>query len=88
MAKQITQDTFDDVVRENIQEFEMSPQEALDDAIKQFESQVRNTLLFRTNPNPIKCPREVAFDKRGHSLVPYRVAKSFKESHFIVLPSQ
>ena len=66
MAKQITQDTFDDVVRENIQEFEMSPQEALDDAIKQFESQVRNTLLFCTNPNPIKCPREVAFDKRGH----------------------
>ena len=40
MAKQITQETFDDVVRENVQEFDMTAEEALDDAVKQFESQV------------------------------------------------
>lgn len=40
MAKQITQETFDDVVRENMQEFEMTAEEAVDDAVKQFESQV------------------------------------------------
>ena len=40
MAKQITQSTFDDVVRENISEFDMNPEEAVQDAIQQFESQV------------------------------------------------
>ena len=40
MAKQVTQDTFDDVVKENVQEFEMSVEEAINDAVQQFESQV------------------------------------------------
>ena len=40
MAKQVTQETFDGVVRENMQEFEMTADEAVDDAVKQFESQV------------------------------------------------
>ena len=40
MAKQITQETFDDVVRENMQEFDMTAAEALEDAVKEFESQV------------------------------------------------
>lgn len=40
MAKQISQNTFDDVVRENISEFEMEVSEAVQDAIQQFESQV------------------------------------------------
>lgn len=39
MAKQITQETFDDVVKENIEEFEMSVEEAIADAVQQFESQ-------------------------------------------------
>ncbi|XP_071795017.1 armadillo repeat-containing protein 6-like [Asterias amurensis] len=38
-AKRITQDTFDAVVKENIEEFEMSPEEALNDAVEQFKSQ-------------------------------------------------
>ena len=42
MSKHITQETFDDVVKENINEFDMSVQEALDDAVQQFESQVCN----------------------------------------------
>jgi len=41
MANHITQKTFDDVVRENIADFEMDPQEAIDDAVKQFEAQVK-----------------------------------------------
>ena len=40
MAKQVTQGTFDDVVKENIQEFEMTIGAAITDAVQQFESQV------------------------------------------------
>lgn len=47
-TKQITQQTFDDVVRENMQEFEMSAEEAVDDAIQQFESQASaDVFVFR-----------------------------------------
>lgn len=40
MAKQITQETFDAVVQENIEVFEMSEEEAVAEAIQQFEAQV------------------------------------------------
>lgn len=39
MAKIITQETFDDVVKENIVEFCMNTAEAKDETIKQFEAQ-------------------------------------------------
>eukprot|EP00045_Choanoeca_perplexa_P010669 m.109707 g.109707 ORF g.109707 m.109707 type:complete len:502 (+) comp15351_c1_seq4:878-2383(+) len=39
MAKQITQETFNDVVKENMMEFEMSMTEAIQDAIDQFMTQ-------------------------------------------------
>lgn len=39
MAKVITQETFDDVVKENIIEFSMSAAEARDETIEQFEAQ-------------------------------------------------
>ncbi|XP_061099000.1 armadillo repeat-containing protein 6 [Conger conger] len=40
MAKRrITQDTFDAVVKENVDEFDMDPTEALNEAVQQFESQ-------------------------------------------------
>ena len=42
MAKQISQKTFDDVVMENISEFEMCAEEAVEDAVQQFESQVKS----------------------------------------------
>ncbi|OWK11789.1 ARMC6 [Cervus elaphus hippelaphus] len=38
-SKRITQETFDAAVRENIQEFEMGPEEAVREAAEQFESQ-------------------------------------------------
>jgi armadillo repeat-containing protein 6 len=37
--KMISQETFDEVVKENIEDFEMTPEEALKDAIEQFHSQ-------------------------------------------------
>ncbi|XP_075758976.1 armadillo repeat-containing protein 6 [Pelodiscus sinensis] len=38
-SKRITQETFDDVVQENIAEFDMDPEEAVQEAVQQFESQ-------------------------------------------------
>lgn len=40
MVRVIKQETYDDVVRENIEDLEMSAEEAIEDAIKQFEAQV------------------------------------------------
>lgn len=37
--RRVTQETFDAAVRENMEEFEMDPEEALRDAVEQFESQ-------------------------------------------------
>ncbi|TKS79952.1 Armadillo repeat-containing protein 6 [Collichthys lucidus] len=38
-TRRITQETFDAAVRENMEEFEMDPDEALREAVEQFESQ-------------------------------------------------
>jgi hypothetical protein len=40
MVRVITQGTFDDVVKENMEEFNMSPEEAIKEAVEQFEAQV------------------------------------------------
>lgn len=40
MNRVISQQTFDDAVKENVEEFCMSSDEAIQDAIQQFESQV------------------------------------------------
>lgn len=40
MAKIITQDTYDEVIKENITEFSMSIDEARKETIQQFEAQV------------------------------------------------
>lgn len=44
-AKRITQETFDEVVQENISEFGMDPEESVNEAIQQFESQGMTYLL-------------------------------------------
>lgn len=36
----ITQETFNEAVQENINDLGLSPEEALEEAVKQFESQV------------------------------------------------
>jgi len=46
MARQITQETFDAAVLENVELLEMNPEEALLEAVQQFEAQVL-TLLCR-----------------------------------------
>ena len=48
MAKQITQETFDAAVKENIDDFEMTPEEAIEDAVKQFEAQVQKLPFFQS----------------------------------------
>ncbi|XP_065334736.1 armadillo repeat-containing protein 6 homolog [Cloeon dipterum] len=39
MVRVITQETFDSVVKENVEDLDMDPEEAIHDAIKQFEAQ-------------------------------------------------
>ncbi|CAH2098453.1 unnamed protein product [Euphydryas editha] len=39
MVRVITQDTYDEVVKENIEEFDMTPEEAINEAVAQFEAQ-------------------------------------------------
>ncbi|KAJ0171700.1 hypothetical protein K1T71_012463 [Dendrolimus kikuchii] len=39
MVRVITQETYDEVVKENIKEFDMTPEEAIKDAVAQFEAQ-------------------------------------------------
>ena len=46
-GKRIVQSTFDDIVRENIEELELEPEEAVSDAIEQFKAQVREYIFVR-----------------------------------------
>lgn len=46
MAKVITQETFDEVVKENIVEFSMTVDEAKVETIEQFEAQVLICFLY------------------------------------------
>lgn len=40
MAKVVTQETYDEIIKENIVEFSMSVEEAREETIKQLEAQV------------------------------------------------
>ena len=42
MVRVITQETFDAVVKENIEDLDMTPEDAIKDAKEQFEAQVHN----------------------------------------------
>ena len=56
MVRVITQDTFDDVVKENMEEFEMTREEAVKEAKEQFESQVNKvTTVIRVSTNYAFC---------------------------------
>jgi len=44
MARHITQETFDAAILENIDLLEMSPEDAVQEAVQQFEAQVRNSV--------------------------------------------
>ena len=45
MVRVISQETFDSVVKENIEEFEMSREDAIKEAIEQFQSQVQTSSI-------------------------------------------
>lgn len=54
-VKAITQETFDSVVKENIDDFEMDPKEALEDAIDQFTKQgVNLNMIIKEVPTEDK----------------------------------
>lgn len=60
MAKVISQETFDDVVKENVVEFEMSVEEAKEETVKQFEAQginlaniIKDLTINEETGNPI-----------------------------------
>lgn len=46
MVKVISQETFDAVVKENVEEFGLENDEAVKEAIAQFESQVFSVFFF------------------------------------------
>ena len=49
MVRVITQETFDAVVKENIDEFGLEKEEAIKEAIAQFESQVLMVIIIFTS---------------------------------------
>jgi hypothetical protein len=42
----ITQDAFDELVKENVEDFDMGREEAAEDAVKQFQAQVREGVVW------------------------------------------
>lgn len=49
----VNQDTYDEVVEENIREFEMTKEEAVEEAVKQFQAQASPiTGLRPLSPHP------------------------------------
>ncbi len=75
MAKQISQETFDAVVKENIEEFDMEAEEALNDAIQQFEAQVLYSAIqlhsiIISTPFPLDQARGPSYSKLLVSWVP------------------
>lgn len=51
--KAITQETFDSVVQENVDDFEMEPEEAVSDAVEQFTSQgIKLNMIMKCAPGP------------------------------------
>ena len=48
MVRVITQETFDSVVKENMEEFDMGKEEAIKEAKEQFESQVNKLSIIYT----------------------------------------
>ncbi|NXX38160.1 ARMC6 protein, partial [Tricholaema leucomelas] len=68
-SKQIAQETFDDAVQENITEFEMEPEEAVREAVQQFESQgIVNSSPFCTWDRLFLSPWRCRGAVNSHSL--------------------
>ena len=48
MVRVITQETFDAAVKENKEDLDMSPEEAVKEAVEQFEAQVGGERVVRS----------------------------------------
>lgn len=82
-SKHITQETFDAAVLENIEEFEMGPEEAVKEAVEQFESQGVDL------SNIIKMAPQVSADgpqEPTHDIL--QVLDNLKESVACSLPQE
>ncbi|XP_034826261.1 armadillo repeat-containing protein 6 homolog [Maniola hyperantus] len=60
MVRVITQETYDEVVKENIEEFDLSPEEAVKEAVAQFEAQgvdlsniIKDLVLGSSDNHPV-----------------------------------
>jgi hypothetical protein len=60
-SKRISQETFDETVKENMDDFDMSREEAIADAIEQFKMQATAPPLPPTSP-------PVPYVRRQHAL--------------------
>ncbi|XP_011298333.1 armadillo repeat-containing protein 6 homolog [Fopius arisanus] len=68
MVRVIKQETYDEVVKENIEDLAMTPQEAIEDAVKQFEAQgidltniIKDLVITGENSNVIKnCLKKIS----------------------------
>ncbi|CAD6201268.1 GSCOCG00000069001-RA-CDS [Cotesia congregata] len=86
MVRVIKQETYDEVVKENIEDLSMTPEEAIEDAIKQFEAQgidltnIIKDLALNDNSNVIQSCLEnlsTASENKNYEDVP-RVLESLK----------
>lgn len=65
MSRKISQETYDAVVKENIDEFSMSPTEAIASAIAQFECQVHYKITIITKKIIVFIYIYIFFPGRG-----------------------
>jgi len=64
MSRHITQETFDAAILENIELLEMSPEDAVQEAVQQFEAQVQtlNSRIYRRKYQTCAWPFVVFLD--------------------------
>ncbi|XP_015109574.1 armadillo repeat-containing protein 6 homolog [Diachasma alloeum] len=84
MVRVIKQETYDEVVKENIEDLAMTPQEAIEDAVKQFEAQgidltnIIKDLAISENSNVIQtCLRKLSasIEEKNYNDVPDALEK-------------
>ncbi|KAK0168565.1 hypothetical protein PV327_002350 [Microctonus hyperodae] len=85
MVRVIKQETYDEVVKENIEELEMSPEDAIEDAIKQFEAQgvdltniIKDLVLNDSSDITLSCLKKLetaSKDNKNSENIPHILEK-------------
>ena len=73
MVRVITQETFDAVVKENMEEFDMAREEAVNEAKEQFETQVRTSRTVKSSYRPT-CTSVLVQGVNLHNIIMTAVA--------------